>query len=62
MAVIEIKVNQTYSRSSAPYDVIRVIDIIVKGGRCVIRCQQVYGDDPDLFSVGPEDTKEWQIF
>jgi len=54
----EIKINHTYDTGGN--HIVRVLDVTVKGGRCVIKCQRVYGDDPEPFFVGPEDTKHWE--
>jgi len=59
---MDIKINWEYTRSSMPYDVVRVIDIIVKEGRCIIKCLNVFGGNDGPFYVGPEDTKNWELY
>jgi len=58
----KVEIGGTYDRSDVLYDVVKVIDIIVTGGRCLIRFQMVFGDDPDIHTVGPEDTKNWEAY
>ncbi len=58
----EIKINQTYMRSSTPYDVVRVLDIIIKSGKAIIKCIYVYGSNDGPFYVSVGCTKEWQLF
>ena len=59
---VEIKINQTYMRSAKPYDVCRVIDVILKGGKVTVKCLEVYGFSDGPFYVPAEDTKAWQLF
>jgi hypothetical protein len=59
---VEIKINQTYMRSAKPYDVCRVIDVILKGGKVTVKCIEVYGFSEGPFYVPAEDTKAWQLF
>jgi len=58
----EINIGREYTRSDKPYDVVKVIDILVKDGRCTIKCLESYGMTDGPFFVGPEDTKHWRLF
>ena len=59
---MDINIKWEYKRSSNPYDVVKVIDIIVKEGRCIIKCLDVFGGNNVPFYVSPEDTKKWELY
>jgi hypothetical protein len=59
---MEIKIGYQYKRSAKPYDVVRVLDILLKNGKTTVKLLQSFGHNDGPFYASAEDTKNWELY